>query len=135
MSGFEWKEEYSVGVELIDTQHKMFVGILNDLYAAIMAQKEDLILDDIFDQLVKYTEFHFQTEERYFDEFHYEGSEEHKAEGARLGADIAGLREKKEGRRKRSPFERRDFLEAWLIEHIMDMDKKYTTCFHEHGLK
>ncbi len=135
MSGFEWKEEYSVGVELIDTQHKMFVGILNDLYAAIMAQKEDLILDDIFDQLVKYTEFHFQTEERYFDEFHYEGSEEHKAEHARLCADIAVLREKKEGSLKSNPFELLDFLEAWLIEHIMDMDKKYTTCFHEHGLK
>ena len=135
MSGFEWKEEYSVGVELIDTQHKMFVGILNDLYAAIMAQKEDLILDDIFDQLVKYTEFHFQTEERYFDEFHYEGAEEHKAEHARLCAEIAALREKKEGSLKSNPFELLDFLEAWLIEHIMDMDKKYTTCFHEHGLK
>lgn len=135
MSGFEWKEEYSVGVELIDEQHKVFIGILNDLYTSIISKKEDVVLDDIFIQLVKYTEFHFQTEERYFDEFHYEGAEEHKAEHARLCAQIAVLREKQEGSLKGNPFELLDFLEAWLIDHLMGMDMKYTDCFHAHGLK
>jgi hemerythrin len=28
-----------------------------------------------------------------------------------------------------------DFLEDWLINHLLDMDQKYKKCFHDHGLK
>ena len=32
-------------------------------------------------------------------------------------------------------FELVDFLEDWLINHLMIVDRKYIKCFHEHGLK
>lgn len=134
MATFEWKEEYSVGVEMIDEQHKVFIGIINELYTAIMEKKEKIILDDVFKQLVAYTQFHFQTEERYFDEFQYEGSEEHKAAHKKLCDQIAELETKREGIME-NPFELMDFLEDWLVDHIMGMDKKYGPCFNEHGLK
>lgn len=134
MATFEWKEEYSVGVQLIDDQHKVFIGIINELYTAIMEKKEKTILDDVFRQLVAYTQFHFQTEERYFDEFQYEGSEEHKVAHKKLCDQIAELETKRESIME-NPFELMDFLEDWLVGHIMGMDKKYGPCFNEHGLK
>lgn len=134
MNSFAWKDEYSVGVQLIDEQHKMFVGIINELYAAIQEKKGDVVLKDIFNQLVAYTQFHFQTEERYFDEFDYEGSEEHKAAHKVLIKQVTDLQER-EAEIMENPFKLVDFLEDWLIEHIMGMDKLYGPCFNQHGLK
>lgn len=132
--GLVWKDEYSVGVAMIDAQHQMFIGIINELYSAIMAKKEDDILDDIFNQLVAYTQFHFQTEERYFDEFDYEGAAEHKRAHQDLRDQIADL-QKQESDIMKDPFKLLDFLEDWLIDHIIGMDKLYGPCFNEHGLK
>jgi hemerythrin len=28
-----------------------------------------------------------------------------------------------------------DFLEDWLIDHLMTVDQEYETCFKNHGLK
>lgn len=134
MGKLVWKDEYSVGVEMIDEQHKVFVGIMNELYTAILEKKEKRVLDDVFKQLVAYTQFHFQTEERYFDEFNYEGSAEHKAAHQKLREQIAELETRKDGIME-NPFELMDFLEDWLVDHIMGMDKKYGPCFKEHGLK
>lgn len=134
MKTLEWKSEYSVGVEMIDEQHKMFISIMNDLYVAITEKKEKNILDDVFKQLVAYTQFHFQTEERYFDEFDYEGATEHKAAHKRLCDQIVVLQNKGDALME-NPFELMDFLEDWLIEHIIGMDKLYGPCFNQHGLK
>lgn len=134
MGKLEWKNEYSVGVEMIDEQHKVFVSIMNELYTAIIEKKEKRVLDDVFKQLTAYTQFHFQTEERYFDEFNYEGSAEHKVAHQKLREQIAELEMRKDGIME-NPFELMDFLEDWLVDHIMGMDKKYSTCFKEHGLK
>jgi hemerythrin len=134
MRSIEWEEKYSVGIELIDNQHKVFIGILNDLYSAIINKKELSVLDDIFSQLVAYTHFHFQTEERYFDEFDYEGAEAHKIAHRALSDQVVAMQQKYDDVMK-NPFELMDFLEDWLIEHIMGMDKLYSQCFKEHGLK
>jgi hemerythrin-like metal-binding protein len=129
-----WKDEYSVGVELIDAQHKMFVGIVNELYEAIVTKKEKEVLDNIFKQLVAYTQFHFQTEERYFDEFQYEGADAHKAAHKDLINQVAELQQSKKDIMD-DPFKLMDFLEDWLIDHIMGMDKLFGPCFNQHGLK
>jgi hemerythrin len=131
--GLVWKDEYSVGVAMIDAQHQMFIGIINELYSAIMSKKEKDVLDDIFKQLVAYTQFHFQTEERYFDEFDYDGTEEHKAAHKKLVDQVVEL-QNQESDIMQDPFKLLDFLEDWLIDHIMGMDKLYGPCFNEHGL-
>lgn len=134
MNYLAWDEKYSVGVELIDNQHKVFIGIINDLYSAIVEKEKQVSLDVIFDQLSAYTQFHFQTEERYFDEFHYEEAAVHKAAHVALHTQIVELREKKQDIME-DPFRLMDFLEDWLIGHIMGMDKKFGPCFNAHGLK
>ena len=37
MSFFEWKEDYSVEIKKIDTQHEKLVGYLNELYESMKA--------------------------------------------------------------------------------------------------
>lgn len=63
-----WKEEYSIGIDLIDAQHKHLFDIGNEAYKLL---KSDLCLDkydkiiEIIEDLRQYTKFHFKTEEEY----------------------------------------------------------------------
>ncbi len=129
----EWSDSYSVGVSLIDSQHKHFIGILNDLYTCLQAgdsQKLPVVIKD----LVTYTSVHFDTEERYFDEFKYDGAEEHTAVHEELKLKVLAF-SRKRGDPIATGYELLDFLEDWLINHLGQMDKKYTRCFNQHGLK
>lgn len=129
-----WEEKYSVGVALIDDQHKVFIGIINELYTAIVEKETQVSLDALFGRLIEYTQFHFATEEKYFDEFHYAGAEEHRAAHKAMCDQVVAFQNKK-GDILANPFELMDFLEDWLINHIMGMDKLFGPCFNEHGLK
>lgn len=135
MGRIEWKKEYSVGVKMFDEQHRVFFGIINSLYDAIIARRDQEVLDDIFRSLFRYTDFHFKSEEQYFDEFQYDHAEEHRLAHEALSRRVAELREKQIKGQMESSYELLDFLEDWLVEHIMGMDKQYGPCFRAHGLQ
>lgn len=83
---------------------------------------------------LEYAQYHFKTEEAYFDLFEYEFSEEHKKEHKKLLQDVLDFYEQYKEDRTVSLAEFTEFLTDWLIEHIGSEDRKYIQCFHEHGL-
>ncbi len=129
----KWDEKYSVNVKEIDDQHKNFIEIMNKLYAAVneMRTKEDL--KNILNELTEYADKHFTTEEKYFDEFHYELADEHKQKHKELKEKIIEF-QKKFGEKNEISLELSDFLENWLVDHLDNQDKKYTECFNKNGL-
>ena len=131
---FEWKPEYSVNIEKLDGQHKDFIIIMNKLYDSISGKKEGAILQDIFAELVAYAKFHFQTEETYFDEFGYPGTLEHKKAHLEFFEKVAALKEKSADHEIEISFELIDFLEDWLLNHLADVDQKYSSFLNEKGL-
>lgn len=131
----EWDEKYSVEVAEIDNQHKKMFATINELIGAINSNSAAEHLDGIIKQLLEYKEYHFATEEKYFKEFGYEGAEEHIAKHLMFGEKLASIQEKCAGNTLMLSFELVDFLEDWLIEHLMTFDQKYKDCFKTHGLK
>jgi len=129
-----WDYTYSVGVKEIDEQHQKFFAIINDLYAHFQEMKPREELVPILDRLVDYAEYHFATEEKYFDQFHYEQADEHKAAHQGFTVKMEGFRAKYDKGEEDLTIQLLDFLEDWLVHHINNVDKKFTECFHEHGL-
>ncbi|WP_297426351.1 bacteriohemerythrin [Clostridium sp.] len=80
---FQWKDSYSVGIELIDNQHKHLFDLGN---SALNLMKNDSYLskpDDVIllvNDLIQYSKFHFSTEESYMLKVHYPMFNEHKSE-------------------------------------------------------
>lgn len=130
-----WKKEYSVGVDIIDEQHKQFVNIINKLAKAIDEMRPKEVLDQVFGDLERYTIYHFGTEEKYFVEFGYKDTEEHVAAHKIFTERLTELK----GRYWRNDFrmslELLEMMFDWLIKHIQDMDKRYVECFHKNGLE
>jgi len=134
MAYIEWQPNYSVGVAMIDEQHRHFVGILNKLYEIIQDSKTSE-LDSITKELAQYTKTHFDTEEGYFKKFKYEYADEHIAEHKKLITNVESFLEESGENRLIRSFELLEFLEKWLVGHLATMDKGYTACFNAHGLK
>lgn len=131
---FEWKKEYSVNVKEIDDQHKRFIGLLDRLYKSILNNTVQAELAVILKELLEYAHLHFDTEEKYFDKFHYENAVEHKTEHRRLLGEIEDFAKRHASREVDISFELIDFLEDWLVCHLAMQDHKYVKCFNEHGL-
>ena len=59
----EWSDELSVGVEEIDEQHKVLVGLVNEMHEAIHQRHGSEVVQEILAKLADYTRIHFAVEE------------------------------------------------------------------------
>lgn len=130
-----WQNDYSVGVVLIDEQHKHFVDLLNKLTDAFYKGEGVELLEEIFKELFDYAGYHFATEEKYFIEFNYEGTLSHVAEHQRFVTELTKMYEESKKDNLKTTVQLVDFMEDWLVHHVQTVDKLYTKCFNEHGLK
>lgn len=131
----EWNEKYSVDVVEIDEQHRQLFVIINQIIDAIGQNLTEENLTKIINSLLEYKKRHFETEEKYFKEFNYEGAEEHIAEHKKFSEKIGEFQKKYSYDTLTLTFRLVDFLEDWLIDHLMNVDQKYKDCFKAHGLK
>lgn len=132
---FKWKEEYSVQIRQIDDQHKKLVELIKRLYKAINEGNTEEKLEKILSELVEYSQYHFDTEESYFRKFDFDGADDHIKEHHKFEDKVATFNKKFKNHEAEISFELVDFLEDWLLDHLVVMDQKYVKCFKEHGLK
>lgn len=71
MALIQWDDSFSVKVAEIDQQHKRLIVMINELHDAMKQGKGKDALGKIINGLISYTATHFDTEERYFDQFEY----------------------------------------------------------------
>jgi hemerythrin len=135
MSLLTWEQKHSVGVQELDDQHKQLFAIVNNLYDAMHASKDLATLNAILKDMDDYAHYHFATEEKYFDIFNFAEKESHIAQHRAFDKKTEDFIKMNKLGNLTLSFEVLDFLEDWWLGHINNVDKKYTKCFNEHGLK
>jgi hemerythrin len=135
MALFIWKDEYSVGIDSIDNQHKVLVSIINNLHSAMLSAKANTILDKILKELIDYTKTHFDNEENLFAEYGYPESGEHRRIHKQFTDKIFDLYDDFKNGKKMLSIELLNFLKDWLINHINGTDKKYSKFLTDKGVK
>lgn len=125
-----WKEKYSVGVELIDTQHKELFKRLSGFIEIVQNdEKWEVKLDkvkDTLDFMKEYVVFHFDDEETYQEKINYPDIEKHKEVHAKFKEEINGYVRtfELEGFTEEKVQELNAKLMTWLIMHVGKMDQK-----------
>ncbi len=135
MAFITWTDAYSVGIEEIDNQHKGLVKLINKLFDAMSDGQANSILNGILNELTKYTQVHFATEEKYFALYDYPESAEHIEEHLQFVNEVLKFKAQFEAGNIVLSFEVFKFLRGWLVKHIQGSDKKYSQCFIANGLK
>jgi hemerythrin len=72
-----WTPDLSVGIDIIDNQHKRIVEYINQLHEARIRQDKEAI-SHVIEELVDYTLSHFSFEESMMEEAHYRFLAPHK---------------------------------------------------------
>jgi hemerythrin len=133
MIWIEWLPEFNLGINDIDMQHKWLVNIMNKLFDAVNERQEGKVIAEIIKEMWDYARFHFDLEEKYFEEFHYEKADEHKAAHREFSEKVKDLAKDFEEGEKSVSKDAISFLEKWFINHTQNVDREYVPTFHEHG--
>ncbi len=135
MSAFmPWSDEFVLGIESIDSQHRWLVDATNRLYEQIESQNPDpQVVGEVLEGLVDYTMNHFILEEDLFNRLNYPESPAHKQEHDRFTNQAMNLLLNFEGGDPVTE-DALEFLKAWLIHHILKVDKAYVPFLKANGV-
>jgi hemerythrin len=131
---YQWKEEYSVKISVIDDQHKKFLNIINELKVIINGSACKEKVSQIFFQLAYLIDHYFIKEEIYFKDLHYPHFEQHKAQHNKFIERIIQFQKDVENNKPDLCLEIYHFLEGWFDEHILKYDKEAVEYFRASGL-
>lgn len=125
----KWKDEYSIGVEFIDEQHKKLFEIANRAYDLLenklYIDKYDRIVE-IIEELKDYTVFHFSSEEEYMKSIGYKRFLSHKVEHDDFVDKIKGVDlNRVDEDQDKYLTEILEFVVNWIAKHILERDKLY----------
>ncbi len=121
-----WTEDLSVGVDLIDQQHKIWFEKANQLFDAGKNGKAKEFISQMLDFLDEYTKLHFRDEEKYMLSIHYPEYETQKKLHTNFIAELAKLKSEyaKSGGNIAVIINANQMVINWLIQHISTQDKK-----------
>ena len=124
--GLKWDNSISVKVDLFDSHHKELINLINKLYRAMEKGDGNNLLLPILDELIDYTAYHFGAEEEVFEKYNYPHKDSHIEQHASFVTKAKDLHQGlKEGSAVLTN-EVLDFLQDWVVNHIMKVDFKYT---------
>ncbi len=124
---YVFKDEFRTGIEHIDDEHQKLFEIADKAYETLMddfiPDKYDYIVE-ILSELTEYATTHFEHEEEYMMSIRYKKLISHKAEHVEFFEKISSydLSEVDE-RQKDVILGLLEFLNEWLIHHILESDK------------
>ena len=121
-----WNNTYSVGVPALDAQHKMLIGMINQLADCHAARGNGSsgAYHEVLSRMFDYTQIHFKDEEDYLHRIGYPQLADQKVEHAAfVGKMVAFSMAAADGVQDEVAVQR--YLKAWLLSHILESDMQY----------
>ena len=136
MERIQWDDSLSVGIDLIDEQHKMMIQRISDLSNAVERYQAGPMVMRTLDFLIEYTDFHFSTEERNMVKFGYPGLDHHRGQHEEFKVTLGNLLEDfdEEGGTMSLASAIKTFLFDWLVKHIKGVDQAFGDFLTQEGL-
>lgn len=124
----EWKDEYLLGLEPLDFEHKDLFRCINDLHEQCNIQAEGVELEDCLGQLHARLAAHFALEESTMGEMRNPHYEAHKAEHDRFLEEVTEVVASfgtNPGDEQIEAFAIR--VKEWILIHITTTDRQLVT--------
>jgi hemerythrin len=116
---FDWMEEYGLGIDNIDTQHRQLFDIANRLWDELRPGDLEEVLMDIY----RHTRQHFRDEEQFMKDMGYPELEGHRRQHDALLAQFNELSAKV----VKDPAQLsalQTFLADWIADHTLNQDQR-----------
>ena len=129
-----WKDEYSVGIESLDNDHRKLLNLINNFQTAVHYKTGEMFEKEAFNEVVTYTKYHFEREEKMMQQAGYADLEGHKDIHRAMIAKIDEFISDYEKRGHETLEDVSSFLKDWLVKHINGTDQDYSALMIKKGL-
>lgn len=124
-----WNDSYATGVEEIDEQHMILVHTLNEASDKLKSDSSLEVLEKITQDLLSYALYHFETEEDLMQQYGYSENDQdnaalHLEQHRSFSETVVKVRDGLKSAIPIAPNDLIAFLNNWLINHILNTDKK-----------
>ncbi len=122
MTLLSWRDDYRVGVPLIDTEHEYLIGLINefhDKHASHVTRPQAMA---VLNKLVIYAERHFRHEEALMAKIGFPRLAHQEQLHEQLYSSIFALHEELSMEHAEVDGKTMRFLRYWLLDHILDED-------------
>ena len=133
---YEWTEQWSVGVDTIDAQHRELFAAINTLLRE-EGKTASRDLAKVLDYLENYVSNHFGLEELYMRRLSYPEFPSHKVEHVAFINDFYDLRDEYDnnGAAPELADKMGRYMGDWLVNHIGKVDKALGAFLSDKGVK
>jgi hemerythrin-like metal-binding protein len=121
----EWTDALSVGIDVIDEDHKALIDIINRV---LEAEREGTSVKWALGELAAYANYHFTREEKMMEAANYPDLAAHKKTHKAFIEWLQSLRTvygADPGAEYYLAETMREYLQTWLTDHIMKVDADY----------
>jgi hemerythrin len=120
----QWKEEYSVGSEPVDDEHKALIERINRLYDRLMNEDGPSAVSAFFDDLINAVTMHFALDEQFLHAHGYERLPQQREDFERLLDEIIGLIDEFDRNEGTDREDLAALLDGWLSNHSETHDAR-----------
>lgn len=133
---FDWNESFSVKIGVIDEQHRKLFEIGESINELLKDYDNTDTYDEIMTligELLSYTKYHFEEEEKLLLAYGYPDLDEHVKEHEKFVSYLENLDEDEiDENQKEVLTELIKFIATWIFKHINNTDFKYSDFLNKH---
>jgi len=131
MTFYSWKQEYSVGNDLMDKQHQAIIEMINKMHEAMQVGKGGIEAGNIITEMIDYSVMHFAAEEELMKKIHYVELNAHMKEHNAFMIKAADFQNQIDSGSFTLSMDIITFLRDWLTDHILVNDKAYSKVINQ----
>lgn len=129
-----WNDKLATGIEDVDNDHKKLMSLMNNLQTAVYYPTGEAFERQALKELVDYTKYHFEREERMMQENGYPDFEPHKRQHEQMIQKVGEFLAAYEKNREDTIEDLTAFLKEWLFNHIAGTDQQYVPYLTSKGV-
>ena len=122
MTLLSWRDDYRVGIPLIDTEHQYLIALINEFHDKHASRVTRPLATMVLNRLVSYAEQHFKHEEALMREVGFPRLAHQQRLHEKLYFSIFVLQEEMSRENAVADGKTMRFLRHWLLDHILDED-------------
>lgn len=124
-----WTDKLVTGIGKIDEQHQVLVNLFNEANTKLTTNNNAEFVEQITRDLLSYALYHFETEEGLMQKYDYiedkiEDADAHIRQHRSFSAKVVAMRNDIKAGVLISREDLLSFLNSWLINHILNTDKR-----------
>jgi hemerythrin len=117
-----WRNEMSIGNDLIDQDHRYLLCLYNSIEIILSDNEYHDHLPFYFNQLLEYSKFHFDREEKIQLKSDYHGYYEHKKKHQHITQRLQEINEELQEGKTEFEQDLLELVKEWIVDHLIKTD-------------